>query len=194
MLDYSYVNSLNSPYFLVIGAMDGISHDHLAPYIRQNKLKGTFVEPVPYQFNKLVNNYKEYDVRFVNCAIGSFDGEDYICHVDFNMFDGHWNCGGSSLKPSKLMQSFDLIKTKVQVKTLKTLIKEQNIEKIDILQIDAEGMDLEIYKQVDFKPSFISIEILNMSDSQISWLSNDLTEKNYKIFNNKSEIIAILNI
>ena len=48
MIDYRIVEKLKDPFFLVIGAMDGISHDNLAPYIRKKRMSGIFIEPVKY--------------------------------------------------------------------------------------------------------------------------------------------------
>ena len=43
----------NKPFFLHIGAMDGISFDEMESYIRSYALKGLFVEPVPEYFEAL---------------------------------------------------------------------------------------------------------------------------------------------
>jgi FkbM family methyltransferase len=198
MISYSYVNRLQSPSFLVIGAMDGISHDNLSPYIRDKKMKGVFVEPVKYMFNKLVDNYKDFDgIFFENCAISDNDGEAVIKRIDFDRKDSYpdWSDGGSSLVPQKtdMKNVSNLIDEVVTTKTLKSLLSTYDDLKIDILQIDCEGYDVIILRQFDFKkynPSFVSIENLSMTNEEKEETIKILTSNNYAIYDNRSEFIA----
>jgi hypothetical protein len=50
-----------NPFFVEVGAMDGIAHDALHKHIISNPdWTGVLVEPLPDMFKKLRNNYKDY--------------------------------------------------------------------------------------------------------------------------------------
>jgi FkbM family methyltransferase len=200
MIDYKIVEKLKDPFFLVIGAMDGISHDNLAPYIRKKRMSGIFIEPVKYMFNKLKINYQEFEgIRFENCAITESDGFSMIKRIDFDNISNYpsWSDGGSSLLPEKtaMKNISGLIEEQIETKTLKTLFsKYPDLNKIDIIQIDCEGYDLTILKQIDlnkYRPYFISIEILSMSNIEIHETDSILRNNGYETINNGSEILAI---
>ena len=198
MIHYSYVNRLESPFFLVIGAMDGISHDNLSPYIRDKKMKGIFVEPVKFMFDKLVDNYKDFDgIFFENCAISDSNGKATIKRIDFNAKNMYpdWSDGGSSLIPSKtpMKNVSNLIEEVVATKTLDSLLSQYSEGNIDILQIDCEGYDLIVFRQFDFKkynPSFISIENLSMTNEEKQETVKILTSNSYDVYDNGSEFMA----
>jgi FkbM family methyltransferase len=199
MIDYNYVDNLKDAYFLVIGAMDGISHDNLAPHIRKNKFKGIFVEPVNEMFNKLQKNYEGFDgIEFANFAITESTGDAIIYRIDFDkkgQLYPDWSDGGSSLMPSKTAMASvkNLIEEKIKTITLNDLLEIHKPEKIDIVQIDAEGYDLPILKQFDFnkyQPKFFSIEILSMNNEEIQEIHDLFTKNGYQTRNNGSEILA----
>ena len=201
MIKYDYVEQLENPYFLVIGAMDGISHDNLSPFIRNMKLSGLFVEPVKYMFDKLKENYKNYDnISFENSAITDKNGNSTIYRVDFDDMSKYpsWSDGGSSLIPNKTaMKSVsNLIKEEINTITLNELFKKHDLKKIDILQIDCEGYDLIVFKQFDFikyQPHFISVEILSFNNDEINELCHILKNNGYEYYNNGSEVLGIKN-
>jgi hypothetical protein len=65
----------------------------------------------------------------------------------------------------KQQKDYDYTVQNVPVKTLDDVLSEQNITQFDILNIDVEGLDLEILQQIDFnrfQPRVIAIEDLNL--------------------------------
>ena len=77
----------------------------------------------------------------------------------------------------------DLKKKKIMTSTLNSLLKKNNIRKIDFMNIDIEGHELEVLKTLNFKYfdiKVICIEIVNY----------DYYSKNIKI--NKNKILKIL--
>ena len=201
MIENSIVNNLKNknPFFLIIGAMDGISHDNLTPFVREMKMKGIFVEPTKYMFNKLKNNYKDFNgIFFENCAITDIDGKSIIKRIDFDNPQRYpsWSDGGSSLIPEKTAMSgvSNLIEEQISTKKLQSMLDSYDIKKIDIVQIDCEGWDFGILKQLDIKryrPYFISIEILSMSSKEVEETNLYLKDFGFDTYNNGSEILSI---
>jgi hypothetical protein len=54
------------PYFIGIGANDGVTHDPLYPFVRDFGWRGIMVEPIPEAFAALERNYANFaDVALV---------------------------------------------------------------------------------------------------------------------------------
>ena len=66
-----------TPFFVVIGAMDGISFDEFHQYVGRFGWPGLLVEPIPAQFERLLANYEGIPGvqhrRFDNCAVAEHD-------------------------------------------------------------------------------------------------------------------------
>jgi len=76
------------PYFIGIGANDGVTHDPLYPFVRDFGWRGMMVEPIPEAYAALERNYARFpDVVLVQAAIGLVDGQGTIYTVD--MLDEH---------------------------------------------------------------------------------------------------------
>ena len=82
----------------------------------------------------------------------------------------------------------DVVKT-VKSKTIDEILKiSERYKKIDFLNIDIEGMDLKIIKQIlpyKFKPKLISIETHNpdnVKSRDCDQINNFLINNNYKVF------------
>jgi len=101
-------------------------------------------EPQPQVFNMLcgnvaINNY--YNVRVFNYGLGSKNDKFYLYEPDYFSSD---DFGTFSLINTKLNVSNK--KIVIEVKTLDWFVEFYQIPYIDLLKIDAEGMDLDILK------------------------------------------------
>lgn len=97
------------------------------------------IEAETNNFNQLKKNIDLNEIKNVipiNIALSDFNGEK-----DFFITKGS---GCHSFSPTPGQEIID--KIKIRVKSLNSLMKELNIEKIDLLKIDAEGAELEILK------------------------------------------------
>lgn len=97
------------------------------------------VEAETNNFNQLNKNLELNEIKNVipiNVALSDFNGEK-----DFFITKGS---GCHSFLSTSGQEIVD--KIKIKVKSLDTLMREFNIEKIDLLKIDAEGAELEILK------------------------------------------------
>jgi FkbM family methyltransferase len=141
------------------------------------------VEPVPYLFEQLKENYREKypnhsGIIFINKAVTTFIGEIEL-HVpseknDFTQFPS-WFSQLASIRPNHIYEHhlrnpyipFDKLlieKMIVPTTTLDQIIQEHNIQHIDLLQTDTEGHDYDILINYTFeiKPNTIMFKHLHM--------------------------------
>ena len=179
--------------FLEIGACDGVFPvDVLYPHAYTNKnWKGVMVEPVPYYFEKLKENYDHRDnIQFINAAISDTDGEIDMFIIPPEVIDsgvvprhamGVSRVDGSTFKPNV---SGHAVKITVDSITLDTLIERTNLTHIDVLQIDVEGLDYELFKGVidrGFRPALATVEYHNLPKAQRDGVMEIAKELNYEV-------------
>lgn len=171
---------------VVIGAMDGVSFDELSGYIAMYGWSGLFIEPIEYQFNKLVKYYSQLNYKpnnsYENCAVSSYNGEIEMLVINREAIDNgsiHPCFGGMSaccplkngLKSegdAETVRKFGE-RIKAPCKTLETVLNKHKINHIDILQCDAEGHDWIILKQLDlsiYRPKLIRSEWINLTETE----------------------------
>lgn len=93
------------------------------------------VEPEPVNFARLQNNVASFkNIIPVNCAVGPVNSS-------VTLFRGQ-NGLGNSIKRRKL----DFGSIEVIQKTIDTILKEQEIEKVDLLKFDIEGAELDLFR------------------------------------------------
>lgn len=182
-------------FFVIVGAMDGVSHDELYPHAFKNKnWSGLLIEPIPLYFEQLKANY-EYrnNLIFKNVAITQTQETKDIYTIP-NSFveDGtvpFWCNGISTFSPQRSAILFDGIKDKMTTELViccpfKDLVDEHDIKGIDVLQIDAEGYDLIVFNQIwqlGFRPKVIYIEVVHLSEEDKTNLVTLLKNNNYTL-------------
>jgi FkbM family methyltransferase len=166
-------------FFVEIGAMDGVSFDPLYEYVVANHWRGLLVEPLHDMFDQLRKAYQnQKGLIFENVAIAEAPGTKKIYRVSLDSVEQglvpYWAKGISSFFDDRneiggMGVSNELFKTIqshvtseiVRCETLHNLLYKHDIRKIDVLQIDVEGYDYEILKQLDFgrfRPRIIRME------------------------------------
>jgi FkbM family methyltransferase len=173
--------------FIQIGAFDGVSNDPLHPFIIAHRWRGVLVEPQTAPFDQLKKNYRGHDqLTFVNAAIGETDGviDFYVVPEGENLPPRSQNI--ASLKKDNVLKHRDGLPDygvrvgiedieerveAVQVETLTfaTLVERCGVERLDLLQVDAEGYDARILAQVDFErfhPPIVRYEHMHLSGEE----------------------------
>ena len=127
------LNNLNKEmkYIIQVGSHIGnTENDYLYNNINL-KFKYIMIEPVPYLFNKLKENYKSYNnIIFLNIAISNYDGIiDLYIPSEKNDFEKmvSWASQLASINQyhaSTFVPNCIIDKICVECKTLNTLIKE----------------------------------------------------------------------
>lgn len=156
-----------------IGSNDGKTGDPLFESIKSNNWTVTFVEPIPYLFEKLVNNYgNDERFRFVQKAVGKGVSNFYFIDkqsgLDLNL--PYWYDQLGSFDFNHILKHFgDSIKPYIRSIRVETIgLNELLDSRVDLLHIDVEGYDWEVLKQLDktkYSPKIILFEHKHLNDS-----------------------------
>lgn len=179
-------------YVIQIGANDGITHDPIHKFIKRDRWKGVLLEPQPDVFkNELSKIYQKNEGLYPLCAaIGEEDGSQKLYKIGFS--EMRWATGLASFSLEKIEDHFkngvvqlncdkygleipkdpkeQIQAVDVDVISPKTLIEKYKISQIDLLQIDAEGYDLQVILIFDIpntKPEAIIFENENLDPKDL---------------------------
>jgi FkbM family methyltransferase len=192
--------------FIQIGSCDGITADPINNLINKYEWHGILVEPVPYLFDKLKKNYEQVKGRltFENSAIATSNGQLKFYRLkksESSDLPAWYDQLGSFskdvvFKHKDSIPHFDelLIEDTVNAITFNDLVKKHSVEKIDFIQIDAEGYDYEILKMIPFSKyeiDFIMFENRHLSESDYKEALNLLKQYGFKVGSKYKDTIAI---
>jgi FkbM family methyltransferase len=182
-------------FFVEIGANDGVSGDLLYYFIKKYKWRGIALEPVPDLFKRLQRTYQnEKNVIPLCAALADRDGAATF----YRVLPGKGvpeicdQLGSFSreviLSHKRLFPEIEQYIAEVEVKAVRfdTLASQFGIDKIDVILIDAEGYDLEVLKQIDFRrfrPSVVIYEHLHLSNTAKEESKTLLGRFDYDIYN-----------
>lgn len=201
--DHSEKN--NECFFVQIGANDGVKHDPLREFVLSNNWKGILVEPVKYVFEKLISNYNnKKDLIFENVAISDKnEWRDfyYFNEESGNDLEGDFPEYGTFifeqikewLALSKKSEKY-LVKENVLCLTIDSLLKKNNVQKFNVLCIDAEGYDYEIVKSLDFNiynPDIIIYETNHLIEEDRKESFQMLNKHGYRVLEIGIDAVAI---
>jgi len=164
-----------SPFFFVqIGANDGVRSDPLRGLVLQHQLSGLLIEPLPDYFEALRRNYEgQPGLIFEQMAVGVSDGT-----LELTRFKPdapiHDEMHGLASSDTGRMAEFararglsaHLETVTVPCARLSTLLKKHSIGDVDLLQIDVEGHEYAILRNVfeeGIFPGIIHYEFLHLS-------------------------------
>ena len=151
------------------------------------------VEPVPYLFYKLQDNYTEKlqdttNIVFINKAVSDFVGLINMTipstSNDFSKLP-YWASQLASVNPTHATRHIPRLKIEtitVETTTIDHIVKEYDIEEIELLHTDTEGHDYNILMNYSFiiKPRQILFEHRHTDGPKYVELSNKLVDLGYK--------------
>jgi len=154
-----------------IGENDGKTLSNVLGLIEAG-WKAYLIEPCEEPYSKMVALHKENKkVKCYNYAIGNHNGESFI--YDSNE---HLGSGDTSLLSTLKIEETKrwgntqtFTEKKVIVKTFLSFLKESRIRKADFISIDCEGLDLDIFKQINLnalKTKLVCIESNNVENEK----------------------------
>jgi FkbM family methyltransferase len=182
-------------FFLQIGAFDGMSGDPLSPLIERYALRGILVEPQREFFERLKTNYARFNLSnftFVNAAIGPKDGAVPLYKIRPWPDAPQWIHQHASFDRNHVLKLRGVIPDleslieveQVRSVTFTSLLKEAGRERVDILQIDAEGYDAELLRLFDVparKPPIVRYEHTHLSERDQESCLSMLIDQGYKV-------------
>lgn len=195
-----YVATHPNPFFIQIGANDGMGEDDLRTYIVNHGWEGVLVEPQPRPFARLVQNYQGLPgLRFENATIGNSSGVlplyGFSGTLGNNQLDVFTSFDYDRVARVKKNQNipFEIERFDVPTMTFQALLSKYGVDKLDILMIDTEGYDFEILKMIDFGamcPAIIQFEQTNLTPADRVACYKMLVEKGYRLGQHQRDIIA----
>lgn len=188
-----------SIFALEIGACDGLLADELHDFVRANRWRGLFVEPVPWLFAELKRAYADMPgLAFENVAITSQGGQAEMLTVpDARLEDlPRWVKGCSTLHSDRNPLGTRRVRRSVYGKikerlervvvtcaVLPDLLERHAVTQVDVLQIDTEGHDAVVLQQFDleqFRPRAIKIEVIHLPDCELREIERRLSKADYR--------------
>jgi FkbM family methyltransferase len=118
------------------GANVGLFALHILPMCK----KIYCIEPTPSHFEVLCEVAEKFGKDVIECcevALNCYDGKCYFNEVNTNTTENKISTGETNIE--------------VKCETLKTFLKNNNIEKVDLLKLDIEGAEAELF----FKDPFV---------------------------------------
>jgi FkbM family methyltransferase len=180
-------------FFMQVGANDGQTGDPIRKLIERYHWRGVLIEPLPEAFARLAENYRgESQLILENAAVGAVDGTAQL-----------WTVAGSS----GILATFDrsslrarvggsarIVPVDVRVRSLRSIVEQHAINRIDLLQIDTEGFDYEIIKQALGgslpRPRLIRYEHLHLSPKDRRACLDFLGSQGYRMVRHDIDTIA----
>lgn len=164
--------------FIQIGGNDGLSFDNLFEKVVERNSVGIILEPSPKYFERLEINYSDYpNIILINKAIHPTESKFTLYEVNSVGLAKlpEWGQGIGSFDlqhlKNKNLESSDISTVDVDCISFDNLISQYPIfRNIDFLQIDTEGFDGEILKNIDF--SFFDVKMIKFESCNL--LENDL--------------------
>ena len=190
--------------FVQVGAYDGVSTDPLRKYVERCGWRGLMVEPQPGPAARLRALYASNErISVVEAAIDAAPGRRILYTVECNELP-KWAGGMASFSRDHILKHDYLIpgiarwmrEISVPCITFPQLLDRLDGNRIDLLQIDAEGADGLIISLFPFdrlKPSIIQWEVKNMAREEQERTLNLLHIHGYRIARSGQEdMLAVL--
>ena len=192
---------------LQIGSNDGLKNDPLNFWINNFNLNVILIEPLEDNFWKLKENYSSAKSQIIFQQIGISDRNeelDYYYIKDIQPNEPDWYDQIGSFDYSTFISNISVEPhllnrighRKIICKQLEAVLKEQKWENLDLLHIDAEGLDYTILKNLDLKtihPLLILFETDWMKLYELKDLKSTLLKNRYTILTSGIDCIAISN-
>lgn len=198
-------------FFIQIGAADGRRADPIHHFVKRYGWRGILVEPLADLFQQLMENYRQYEgLSFENVAITEEEETRLMSRIPLDKVgkDGvpKWAFGASTLTPERTRYSREnssdelnealgaaVVKEEVRCISLAALLEHHQVKTIDVLQIDAEGYDARILKQLDFsryKPALINMEWQWLTPMERGEVSSLLQRHGYSLHPCDGDLLA----
>lgn len=177
-------------HFVEIGAAN---FETLLPLAKMG-WSGIVVEPVPYLAEQLKEMFYGYDVTIIQKAVSDYNGEvelivsnedSWVTGISHIVSENHLGVKLSEEPENKNNFSETI---SVPCVTLDTLLN--NYDHVDLMKVDTEGHELNIFMNYSFKikPSLIKVEHKHIDDNI---LRRKLETNGYMVWTEKDDLYAV---
>jgi len=149
--------------FVQVGGNDGQMADPLAPHIKDSPWRGVIVEPVPFYFRALQALHgQRASIDLVNAACSKYRGELTLWAVspEAESKYPYWARGLATSSPEHFTKHkvdiADCVELRVPCLTVAELCEQRGMKDLDLLCVDVEGHELQVFQGVDFSRVRIS--------------------------------------
>ena len=161
--------------FVQMGANDGLQEDPCYAWINRFPWRGVLVEPQPNLASSLREMYRENSLIQIEQSLISEDaGPAKLYYLRPSANTPAWASGIASMNKAAILQhrhkipDFEslLVEEALPSLTFSQLLVKYKISEIDYLQVDCEGYDYQILKNIDLvalRPPVICYEHANLS-------------------------------
>jgi FkbM family methyltransferase len=174
-------------FFVNIGANDGVSNDPIYPFLCEYGWRGIAVEPLEPVFAELERNYQRFPGVILERAAVAPEPRPFYFIPATTRYERTWTKQVGTLDPGFLRRAIDLMRTyefegpvppgleqsitpvEVPCLTFAALMEKHRVERVDFVNIDAEGVDYEIVRTIDlarWRPQILCLETADMSEAQ----------------------------
>jgi FkbM family methyltransferase len=198
-------------FVLKIGANDGIHNDPLADFmLHDSRFRGVLVEPIPMYAKLLAANYESTGrFKIEQVAITAEPGSKTMYFVNEGSTDHNGNTipalyrGVASLYRSHVEKHLPpamrsaIAEVSVECVTVSILLARNSFVRVDLVQIDAEGYDFIVVKQLDFsviRPKIVIFERKHLSKEDQLAAKEHMTNAGYEVRSQGVDFLCISRI
>ena len=192
--------------FLLVGANDGVTNDHVSPFVRSRGWRGAAVEPVLQYFQQLQAHYLGLPVTCLNVAV-----HDTATSLPF-----YWLEDSASVQIpafAKGVGSFSranvelvilehpelapsIRERQVPCMTLTDIVKTAALPVVEVLVVDTEGYDAQVILQADFntwKTHTVIFEHKLLSADEMKQTTDFLERAGFRCESDRFDTLAVRN-
>lgn len=197
--------------FVSVGTNDGFSNDPFVDWVLTSNCHAFFIEPVPDVFARLCRNYETKvqssdRLTFHNIALSSQNGIAPFFAVSAEAKSAlgdvvpEWIDQLGSFNRSHIIKHLDgmlepyIYQFDIPAQTLESYIESNDLKQIDVLHIDAEGHDYQIFSTLNLnkvRPSMILIEHKHLVAREKTLLIATLEHHGFEIMEFRSDLLAL---
>lgn len=192
-----------APFFVLIGANDGVRNDWLFPYVCRYRWQGILVEPLPTYFGRLRANYAAHrNLAFENVGISAENGSLDFFHLPEEHNEPPWLQQIGSFDRRAIEFNLaghphlisNITTCRIPTITFQALLDRHKVQRIDLLLVDTEGYERVILKQLEtatVRPRYIIFEWGCMREDDLADLTTFLRERAYELFSCGGDLLAV---
>lgn len=179
---------------VVVGAYDGIENDPISRFARSHHCRGILLEPQPAVYTRLCANLAAFpNLTCVNAAIDERSGSQTMYSIRPGTGLPAWTEQIASFRREHVEKHEEQARglaAQIMAQAIPTisfadLIEKYRLRHIDVLQIDAEGMDAQLLQWFPFeqvRPGLLHYEVAHMKGDEESAVRERLTSFGYRVF------------